>query len=151
MGNNVSKFREKMLSGIKLSHREQNMMNLMLRNKGVRRVYICAPYDGYNTRSREDIWWYCMFAKDLGCVPIAPYYYYPAFFNMEDSRERSRLRSVAIGEQNYCDEVWAFGGRITPEMEIQLHFAAKRGLMIHYLPDWKTMMDLLPEGDDDDE
>lgn len=152
MGNKVRKFHEKMLSGKKLSNREKNLMDLLLRrNDGMRRVYICAPYDGYDTRSREEIWWYCMFAKDRGCIPIAPDYYYPAFWNTEDSREMSRLRSIAIGELNHCDEVWAFGKRITPDMEILLHSAAKRGLMIHFLPDWGTMKDLLPEGDDEDE
>ncbi len=151
MGNKVKKFQEKINMGKTLTHREENLMELLKRNGESRRVYICAPYEGYCFRNRDKMWYYCMLAKDCGCVPIAPYYYYPDFWNMEDSRERQRLRSISIGEQRFCDEVWAFGEKTTPEMELQLHFAARRGLMIHYLPDWDDMKDLLPEGDDDDE
>ena len=41
-----------------------------------RRVFICAPFSRENGRTREKIWWYCRFALDHKCIPVAPDLYY---------------------------------------------------------------------------
>lgn len=49
--------------------REINFLQMATFFGGWIRVFICAPYDGENTRSREKIWGYCWFAREHSAPP----------------------------------------------------------------------------------
>ena len=106
---------------------------------GMDRVYICAPYDGEFTRSREKLWWYCIMAKEHGYIPVAPYLYYPSFMHMNIEKDRKLVSRFAREDMCRCKELWFFGTRLTDEMASELEWATKLGLPFHCYPDWDDL------------
>lgn len=135
----------KRLCGKRLSRREENMLELMQEYGLWKRVYICAPYDGENTRSREKIWGYCLFARERTYAPIAPFLYYPQFMPEIYEKEMQLMRSLALRDLLTCEEIWVFGNEVTPEMENEISCASSHGLNIRWLPDYEEMIRTDPE------
>ena len=135
----------KRLCGKRLSRREENMLELMQEYGLWKRVYICAPYDGENTRSREKIWGYCLFARERTYAPIAPFLYYPQFMPKIYEKEMQLMRSLALRDLLTCEEIWVFGNKVTPEMENEISCASSHGLNIRWLPDYEEMIRTDPE------
>ena len=135
----------KRLCGKRLSRREENMLELMQEYGLWKRVYICAPYDGENTRSREKIWGYCLFARERPYAPIAPFLYYPQFMPESYEKEMQLMRSLALRDLLTCEEIWVFGNKVTPEMENEISCASSHGLNIRWLPDYEEMIRTDPE------
>ena len=134
--------------GRKPSQREDNLAELIGWHGLWRRVYICAPFDGRDTRSREKLWWYCQFAVEHSCVPVAPDMYYPEFMNTEFSEHQKELAGrFAIRDVLLCREIWVFGDMLAPDMEKKLQVAVRHGINVRLLPDWDIIRDLnLEEG-----
>ena len=122
--------------------REINFLQMATFFGGWIRVFICAPYDGENTRSREKIWGYYWFAREHSCTPVAPYLYYPQFFYEFDERDRRQMKSLARYDVEICSEIWVFGDVITRDMEDQLRAARKHGLKVRWFPDYEDMIRL---------
>ena len=135
----------KRLCGKRLSRREENILELMQEYGLWKRVYICAPYDGENTRSREKIWGYCLFARERTYAPIAPFLYYPQFMPEIYEKEMQLMRSLALRDLLTCEEIWVFGNKVTPEMENEISCASSHGLNIRWLPDYEEMIRTDPE------
>ena len=135
----------KRLCGKRLSRREENMLELMQEYGLWKRVYICAPYDGENTRSREKIWGYCLFARERTYAPIAPFLYYPQFMPEIYEKEMQLMRSLALRDLLTCEEIWVFGNKVSPEMENEISCASSHGLNIRWLPDYEEMIRTDPE------
>ena len=135
----------KRLCGKRLSRREENMLELMQEYGLWKRVYICAPYDGENTRSREKIWGYCLFARERTYAPSAPFLYYPQFMPEIYEKEMQLMRSLALRDLLTCEEIWVFGNKVTPEMENEISCASSHGLNIRWLPDYEEMIRTDPE------
>ena len=135
----------KRLCGKRLSRREENMLELMQEYGLWKRVYICAPYDGENTRSREKIWGYCLFARERTYAPIAPFLYYPQFMPEIYEKEMQLMRSLALRDLLTSEEIWIFGNNVTLEMENEISCASSHGLNIRWLPDYEEMIRTDPE------
>jgi len=135
----------KRLCGKRLSRREENMLELMQEYGLWKRVYICAPYDGENTRSREKIWGYCLFARERTYAPIAPFLYYPQFMPEFYEKEMQLMRSFALRDLLTCEEVWVFGNEVTPEMEREVSCASSHGINVRFLPDYEEMIRMDPK------
>ena len=133
--------------GKKPSQREKNLADLFAWHGLWRRVYICAPFDGRDTRSREKLWWYCQFAVEHGCIPVAPDMYYPEFMHLEFSKHQKELaRHFAIRDVSICQEIWAFGDKLTQDIKRKLQVAVSLGINVRLLPDWDIIRDLILEG-----
>ena len=134
--------------GKKLSQREENLAELLGWQGLWRRVYICAPFDGRDTRSHEKLWWYCKFALEHGCIPVAPDMYYPEFMHSEFSEHQKELaRRFALKDVSICREIWVFGDKLTPDIKKKLQVAVRYGINVRLLPDWDIIRDLkLEEG-----
>jgi len=102
------------------------------------RVYICAPFDGKDTRSNEKLWWYGKIAVNYGAVPMIPNYYYPHFYYEEDKFFTDQIAKDDMGR---CWEMWVFGEEITEQMETELRWAEELGLTIRFFPDWDVIRD----------
>ncbi len=103
-----------------------------------RRAFICAPYDPEADRSWEKRWWYCRFALDHHCIPVAPELYYPLFMLYEqDQKEKYLADGFALKDLLDCDEVWVFGKVFTPLMERAMKIAGRRGMVVRFFPDWE--------------
>ena len=112
------------------------LANVARFEKGTKRyrplVYIASPFTGdteYNiSRARG----YCRFAVGCGCIPLAPHLLYPQFMDDSDPDDRELglfFATILLGK---CDEVWAFGNRISEGMSREIAKAKKRGLPVRY-------------------
>lgn len=152
MSNGLRKFKAAMLGlGKPLGRREMNLMEMMRHEGNWQLVYICAPYDGKDTRSLEKIWNYCMFAKEHRYMPVAPYLYYPQFMNDFDERESRIMNQFARCDIRHCEEVWVFGKEITSEMEKILDCAQYEGLNMRCFPDWDIMLEYKDDEEDEND
>lgn len=110
-------------------------------------VYIASPFTGdveYNiSRARG----YCRFAISRGCIPIAPHLHFPQFMDDSDRDERELGLFFALVLLCKCDEVWAFGGRISDGMAKEIAKAKKRGIPVRYF-NAKCKEESLDEGTD---
>ena len=104
------------------------------------KVFICAPYDPEVRKSWEKIWWYCRFALEYRCIPVAPEWYFSLFMLVEpDQPEKDMADVFALKALVDCDEVWVFGNEFTPLMKRALMLAGLKGKFVRYFPDWEEV------------
>lgn len=86
-------------------------------------VYICSPLHGDIERNVEKAKFYCKIAIENGAVPIAPHVYLTQFLNDDNSTQRAA--GIAMGAEllKRCDELWAFGNKITEGMASEIEIA----------------------------
>jgi len=96
-----------------------------------RRVYVCHPFaddpEGNVQRVRE----ICRALADSGFLPIAPQVYLPQFID-EDS-ERAQALSLCLELVGACDEVRAYGDRISAGMRREIEYAEARGIPVRFV------------------
>lgn len=91
-------------------------------------IYICSPFagdmDGNTERARQ----YCKFAVERGAIPFAPHLLYPQFMDERDKEQRALGLLFGNVWLCKCDQLWAFGGHISPGMKRELRKAQKKGI-----------------------
>jgi hypothetical protein len=95
-------------------------------------VYIASPFAGDAERNAERARGYCRFAVSRGSIPLAPHLHYPQFMDDGDTEQRAlglRFALILLGK---CDELWAFGDRISDGMAREIAKAKRRGLPVRY-------------------
>ena len=95
-------------------------------------VYIASPFAGDTERNTERARGYCRFAVSRGSIPLAPHLHYPQFMDDGDKGQRElglRFALILLGK---CDELWAFGDRISDGMAREIAKAKRRGLPVRY-------------------
>lgn len=95
-------------------------------------VFICSPYAGDRERNAQRARAFCRFAVSEHCIPIAPHLLFPQFMEEDDPAQRRLGIFFGLVLQSKCREVWAFGGKITKGMSVELAKARERGLPIRY-------------------
>ena len=93
-------------------------------------VYIASPYAGDIPNNVERAKRYCKQALEQGVIPIAPHLLYPQFLKDSDPAERSLGLRAGLELLVRCDEMWVFGGEISPGMSREIQFAQGRGIPI---------------------
>lgn len=94
-------------------------------------VYICSPYSGDIERNTEKAREYSRYAVEQGVTPLTPHLMLPQFISEDEERELAiALDLVFLGR---CDELWVFGGRISPGMKTEIKEAEKSGITIRYI------------------
>ena len=95
-------------------------------------VYIASPFAGDTEYNLSRARGYCRFAVSKGCIPIAPHLHFPQFLDDGDSEQRELGLFFALILLAKCEELWAFGERISEGMSREIAKAKKRGLPVRY-------------------
>lgn len=98
-------------------------------------VYICSPYRGdveYNVAKAQ---FYCQFATEQGVVPIAPHIYFTQFLDDNDPNDRRLGLDMGMDMLKNCDELWAFGSRISEGMRCEIDAAERLGIPVLFYSD----------------
>lgn len=95
-------------------------------------VYIASPFAGDTEYNLSRARGYCRFAVSKGCIPIAPHLHFPQFLDDGDSEQRELGLFFALILLGKCEELWAFGERISEGMSREIAKAKKRGLPVRY-------------------
>jgi DNA polymerase-3 subunit epsilon len=96
-----------------------------------RRVYVCHPFSDDVEGNIEAVRDISRQLLDEGVFPVAPHLYLPQL--LDESTERERALGVCLEMLDTCDEVRAFGGRVTAGMKRELEHAMARGLPVHFV------------------
>ena len=93
-------------------------------------VYIASPYAGDIPNNVERAKGYRKQALEQGVIPIAPHLLYPQL--LEDSDPAERILGLRAGLELLarCEEMWIFGGEISPGVSREIKFAQGLGIPI---------------------
>lgn len=94
-------------------------------------IYVCSPYSGDIERNVELAKMYSRYVVQAGHAPITPHLYLPSFINEET--ERGLAFQINYEILSGCDELWAFGQKITEGMRIELNAAQELCKPIRFL------------------
>ena len=92
------------------------------KNSDKKLVYVCSP-SMEDKGNIDDARRFCNYVFNCGAVPFAPQLFFPQFLDMaspENHRDAINAGIVVLAE---CDEVWAFGDRISETMRLELQVA----------------------------
>ncbi len=93
-------------------------------------VYICSPYSGDVEGNTRKAVRYSRFAVNKGAIPLAPHLLLPQFMSEEKERELSLFIGMVL--MGRCEQVWVFGGKLSPGMQAEVARAKKKRMRIRY-------------------
>ena len=93
-------------------------------------VYIASPYAGDIPNNVERAKEYCKQVLEQGVIPVAPHLLYPQLLEDSDPAERSLGLQAGLELRARCDEMWVFGGEISPDMSREIQFSQVLGIPI---------------------
>lgn len=96
------------------------------------KVYIVSRYAGDVENNIKKAVRYCRFAIDKRKMPIASHLLYPQIIddNIPEEREIGTMYGLAL--LALCDEVWCFGKKLSPGMELEVKEAKRLKKPIKY-------------------
>jgi hypothetical protein len=96
-------------------------------------IYVCSPLRGDIRGNIEKAKRYCRHIAVCGDIPIAPHVYCTQF--LDDTRESERKIGMTIGLEllKICDELWAFGDRVSEGMAAEIEIARRRRMAIRHI------------------
>lgn len=112
-----------------------NIIREEKRKGSMRLVFVCSPYAGDRELHTKKAQRYCRFAVYKNCIPIAPHLLFPQFLAEDDEEERELGIAFGTVLLSKCSEVWAFGGRLSKGMSIEIAEAKKLGIPVRYFSD----------------
>jgi len=86
-------------------------------------VYVSSPFTEDDKGNLYDARRYCNYVFNCGAVPFAPQLFFPQFLDMTLTENRTKVVNFGIVILAECDEVWAFGDRISESMRLELQVA----------------------------
>ena len=93
-------------------------------------VYVCSPYSGdveANVRKARE---HCRYAKNQGCIPLAPHLFLPQFIDERTERDLALFMDIALLSK--CAELWVFGDVISSGMQKEIEYARRKRKLIRY-------------------
>lgn len=93
-------------------------------------IYVASPYAGdveANVRYAEEA---CRYVMGQGCAFFAPHLLYPAILDDSIPAERALGMSMGLLMLGKCDELWAFGPRVSTGMQAEIDEAARLGIPV---------------------
>lgn len=93
-------------------------------------VYVCSPYAGDIENNTARARRYCRFAKEKKTIPFAPHLLFPQFLSEEKERDLAIFMGLVI--LGKCEELWVFGGHVSPGMAIEIEKAQRWNKPIRY-------------------
>ena len=86
-------------------------------------IFVCSPSLENDKGNIEDALRYCKYVISCGAVPFAPQLFFPQFLDTSDAEQRDIIIGAGIVVLAECDELWAFGDRISETMRLELQTA----------------------------
>ncbi len=105
-------------------------MNNQIQQKNL--VYICSPYAGDVEENLRRARQYSRYAVFQGAIPVTPHLLYPQFLQDAEPAEREIGTECAMALLALCDELWAFGDRISKGMAAEIEYAKKAYIPVRY-------------------
>ena len=94
------------------------------------KVFVCCPVRETSSRSVEqhlrDAETYANTVRLLGHRPIVPHLWLVGHLIEEDPDERAMGMAMDKEALRFCDELWAFGGRVSGGMATEIEYAKER-------------------------
>jgi len=98
-------------------------------------VYVCSPLRGDIKGNINKAINYARFVYTKGGIPLAPHTIFTQFLNDEVPEERKAGIEMGLELLNVCNELWAFGDRISDGMAAEIVRANKLGLTVKRFDD----------------
>ena len=113
------------------------LSNIEKEEKAARRVYrplvyICSPYAGDVKQNVNMARVYSRFAIKNTCIPLTPHLLYPQFMDDGSPTERELALFMGLVLLTKCEQVWVFGGVISPGMRAEIEKAEKKNIPVRY-------------------
>jgi hypothetical protein len=93
-------------------------------------IYVCSPLKGDIDGNIKKAIGYSRFVYEQGGIPLAPHTIFTQF--LDDRKEEERSAGIDMGIQLLfkCDELWAFGDRISLGMAAEIAAAKTLGMVV---------------------
>lgn len=93
-------------------------------------IYVCSPLRGDIDVNINKAINHCRFVYAEGGIPLAPHTIFTQFLN--DDIPEERVAGIEMGIQLLlkCDELWAFGDKISEGMAVEMAAAKTLGLKL---------------------
>lgn len=98
-------------------------------------IYVCSPLKGDIERNIRKATGYSRFVFTQGGIPLAPHAIFTQFLDDNVPEERNAGIEMGIQLLVKCDELWAFGERISEGMEAEIAAAKTMGLTVRRFND----------------
>jgi len=103
-------------------------LNRMLINKRKRPViYVCSPLRGEVEQNIKRAIGYCRYIYSQGGIPLAPHTIFTTFLDDEIAEERKAGMEMGLELLAKCEELWAFGDKVSEGMEKEMAEATELG------------------------
>lgn len=93
-------------------------------------IYVASPYAGDVKKNIEFAKKACRHVMNEGHAFFAPHLLYPQFLNDKNPAERQAGLNMGLAILTRCDELWCYGGRISPGMLLEIQEASRIGIPI---------------------
>ncbi|WP_069648964.1 DUF4406 domain-containing protein [Caloranaerobacter ferrireducens] len=93
-------------------------------------IYVCSPLRGDIEGNIGKAIRYCRFVYTKGSIPLAPHVIFTTFLDNNIPEERKVGIEMGLDLLLKCNELWAFGKRISEEMAEKIKMAEALGLKI---------------------
>jgi len=93
-------------------------------------IYVCSPLRGDIYRNIKKAVGYSLFVYKKGGIPLAPHTIFTQF--LDDNIAEQREAGIEMGLQLLlkCEELWAFGDRLSEGMIIEIAAAKSFGIKV---------------------
>lgn len=94
------------------------------------RIFVCSPLRGDYEQNIVAARNYCKQVVNQGHRPFAPHLLYPQFLDDTDATDRAAGIAMAVDDLAECDELWAFGDRVSEGMAHEIALAKSLGIPV---------------------
>ena len=96
-------------------------------------IYVASPLSGDVEKNIEFAKEACRAVIDSGCAFFAPHLLYPSILDDTVLEERKLGMDMGLTVLTKCDELWAFGNRISEGMAAEIQEAERHGIPVHHI------------------
>ena len=93
-------------------------------------IYVCSPLRGDVERNIQKAIGYSRFVYSQGGIPLAPHVIFTSFLDDNIAAEREAGMALGLVLLKKCDELWAFGDKVSEGMAGEIKAAEELGLKV---------------------
>jgi hypothetical protein len=93
-------------------------------------IYVCSPLRGDVERNIHKAIGYSRYIYSKGGIPLAPHVIFTTFLDDDDPVERAAGMEMGLELLAKCDELWAFGDKVSEGMAGEIAAAEELGLKV---------------------
>ena len=98
--------------------------------KNTKLIYVASPLSGDVEKNLEYAREACRAVMDSGHAFFAPHLLYPSFLDDTVPEERKLGMDMGLAALERCDELWAFGPRVSAGMAAEIANAERLGIPV---------------------